>query len=183
MDNTINNVSFKANIKTFTKIKNKAAFTEVKQLFENSTKNDTKDVLYISDAFIGGNKLDVGNTHNAVYIPNINKQLETMSENELADKLVKIFEALKSHTKVYEKNEQLESELNRAKALFNLNSRISRACSSSEIAKRYNGLAERNKARFDALTKEITNRLNNFNKKIDKLSEQYEELSDLKFNI
>ena len=186
MDNSINNISFRANVKSITKIKNKSAFLEVKKLFEDKTKNNTDDVLYISDAIFGCNKINLADSHKAILTDGINKQLTTMSATELAEKLAKIFETLKLHAKAYNKNNQLNSELNRAKALLNINSSIARACESEgkiSVAQRYNILAERNKEKIEALKKEIENRLINFNKRIDELSKQYEELIELKFKI
>jgi len=184
MENTVNNVSFRANIIPLTKIKDKAAFAEVKRLFEEKTQKNPKDILYISDGLFGENRLDLVKSYEVVSTKGINEQLESMGASKLAEKLVKIFDALQAHTKAYEKNAKLKSDLNRAKGLLNLNIRISNAWASegkSHIAEKYQFLAAKNKEKIDDLTKEIVNRLRNFNKKIDKLSEQYEELKDLKF--
>ncbi len=186
MDNTINNISFRANVKSISKIKNKEAFVEVKKLFENSTKNDIKDTMYITDGIMGYNRIVIGDSYKSLFTRGINEQLKTMGTEDFAKKLVKIYESLKSHEKAIEKNNELNSELNRAKALLKINRSISSACATegkTGIARRFSVLAQRNEQKIDALTKEINNRLNTFNKKIDELSEQYEELSDLKINL
>ncbi len=102
MDNTINNVSFRANIMALTKIENKSAFAEVKQIFESKTQKYPKDILYISDGIYGENRLDLVKSYQVVSTHRINEQLKSMSAAELADKLVTIFETLKAHTKAYE---------------------------------------------------------------------------------
>ena len=186
MNNTINNISFGANVKSLSKIKNKSAFVEVKQLFKNNTSKNAKDTLYITDGLMGYNGLALEDYDTVLYTRGINEQMSNMSAEDFSKKLIKIYESLKSHEKTIEKNNELNSQLKRAKALLNINRSISSACANegkTGIAKKFSILAQRNEQKIDALNKEINNRLNSFNKRIDELSEQYEELSDLKIKL
>ena len=135
MENNINNLSFKANITTLVKIKNKSAFAEISQIFRNNTKNNSKDILYILNSPQGESVLQLSHLKDRQFIDyrkaditfkDINSQIDSMSKEDFAKKLVSIFEALKLHEKTAEIINNLEAELTRAKALFITNNRIAR---------------------------------------------------------
>ena len=193
MENNINNTSFRANITTLTKIKNKSAFVEVNKLFKEGTEKNAKDVLYITESPHGESILQLApkkdnkynNQYNAdIALININKQIESMSAAEFAKKLVSIFEALKSHEETAEVIKNLKAEILRAKFLLKTNSRISQAWASegkTQISKRYDVLAAKNMERIEDLTKKVKLCINNFNENIEKLSTKYKELIQLQF--
>ena len=83
MNNTINNISFGANVKSISKIKNKEAFIEVKKMFENGTKNNSKDTMYITDGIMGYNRIVIGDSYKSLFTRGINEQLKTMGAEDL----------------------------------------------------------------------------------------------------
>ena len=193
MENKINNLSFKANITTLVKIKNKAALAEINQIFRNNTKNNPKDILYILNSQQGESVLQLSHSKNSQYIDynkaditfkDINRQIDSMSKEDFAKKLVSIFEALKLHEKTTEIINNLEAELTRAKALYITNNRIALNWASegkNHIARRYEVLASRNEQRIQDLSNKVKAYMQRFNEKIDNKYNEYTELLKLKF--
>lgn len=192
MNNTINNLSFKANLRTLTKIKNKSAFSEVNDLFKKSTKNNKDDVLLITKTNLGENVLQLSHLEKGIYkdyinadvvVKDINKQIDTIGASKFSQKIVSIYKALKAHEKAVSDINGIKIELSRAKSLLNLNQSISYAWASEgkeHIAKRYDVLAQKNTERIEFLTKKLNTYVKEFNKKIDKLCSNYRELEQLK---
>ena len=193
MENNINNLSFKANITTLVKIKNKSAFAEISQIFRNNTKNNSKDILYILNSPQGESVLQLSHLKDRQFIDyrkaditfkDINSQIDSMSKEDFAKKLVSIFEALKLHEKTAEIINNLEAELTRAKALFITNNRIARNWASENknlIARRYEVLASRNEQKIQDLSNKIKACMQRFNEKIDNKYNEYTELMKLKY--
>lgn len=193
MENNVNAISFKANIRTLTKIKNKSAFTEINQLFKNSTQNNKNDVLYITDSKLGENLIQLSHIKNGEHVDidltdvalnDINKQIDSMGTTEFTNKLLSIYNALKLHETATLKIQKLQSEILRAKTLLSTNQRIAHAWISegkTHISNRYAVLASKNNERIQTLSNELKKYIDNFNKKIENISKKHKELIQLKF--
>ncbi len=188
MQNTINNVSFQANLKPLTKIKNKSAFVEAKNIFTDATKNYPNDSLYITRNSLGETVIYLSDSlsnyaNKNLGTKNIDKQIDEMGVDKFAEKLIKIFKALKMHEETSGKLTTLRSKIFRLTKLMELNNHAAYNWASegkNSIANRYTVLARNNQGKIDQLKSEEQKIANEFNGNIEDLSKQYNELIQLK---
>ena len=180
MDNSINNVSFRANLKPLTKIENKKAFIEVRQLFKEGTKQYPKDNFIISEESAYINSPD--NISEELFIDNINILLNSMSPKELANKLINNFNALKFNQQEVDAITLIKAGIKRAKSLLRTNISIATACQKNgnvTMAKRYKVLAQNNEAKINSLRTELAVRTDSYNGKILDMAKQDKDLKQL----
>ena len=190
MQNTINNVSFQANLKPLTKIKNKSAFVEAKDIFRDATRNYPNDNIYITRNTVGETIInlhkDMSNnfySNKNIGTKNIDTQINEMGVNKFAEKLVKMFKALKLYELTTLKLTDLKAEMYRLSNIMLINKNAARSWYSEgrhTIADRYNILAKNNQGKIDKLKSEEQKLKDEFNKRIEDLSNQYKELIQLK---
>ena len=191
MENRVNSVSFKANIKSLTKIKNKSKLVEANNRFKKATVKYPKVNLYITDVGDGEVSLHLSNvakgkhyTTEEVFISDINKQIESLDVKELSSKFINIFKALMMHDDVSQKISHLKLEINRAHILLKDNLKFAEAWKADGrdyIANRYEVLATKNKERIESLTKELKICTDQFNKKLSSLYDKCKEVRQLEF--
>ena len=189
MQNNINNVSFQANLKPLTKIKNKSAFVEAKNIFTDATKNYPNDSIFITKNTLGETIINLSSNTNSLYshkdigTKSIDKQIDEMGADKFAEKLVKMFKALKLQEEVSVKLTDIKNELVRLTRIMELNKNAANNWESEGkhfIANRYTVLAKNNKGKIDQLKSEQQKFANEYNKKIEDLSQQYKEIIQLK---
>ena len=190
MQNNINNVSFQANLKPLTKIQNKIAFTKAKELFTNATKNYPNDSVYINRNTLGETIINLSNDRtNSLYswkeigTKNIDKQIEEMGADKFAEKLIKMFKALKLQEKASAKIASMNSELIRLTKVMEINKNAAhnwKLEGKDSIANRYNVLVQNNKGRINQIKSAQQEYKNEYNQKIEDLSKQYKEIIQLK---
>lgn len=190
MQNNINNLTFKANIKPLVKIKNKSAFVEAKKIFTKATKEYPNDNIYITKNSVGETSLNLCNYIDNKFYPNHNictrnfdKQINDMSADQFADKLIKIFKALKLQEEATIKLNTIKDEINRLNKILKFNKNTAKSLESDGklfIANRYNVLAENNQGKIEQLKSEENKYKMEYNKKIEDLSNEYKEIIQLK---
>ena len=184
MQNNINNVSFNANLKILTKIDNKSAVADAKNIFKNATKDYPNDSLYISTNQLGETVVSLCNdTKKDIGTKNIDKQISEMGVNEFAEKLIKMFSSLKLHEETFAKLTNIKKEVSRLTKAKEFNTNAARNWNDEGkhfIANRYNVLAKNNEALIARLETEKQTLKSNYNKKIEDLSKQYKEMIQLK---
>ena len=134
MDNSINNVSFKANIKTLTKVTNKNAFNAIKEEFAKATSKYPEDTLYITRAPYGAYSWHITNKKNGgfycgkeIYTTSIDKHIEEYGNKKFTKELIYAFKALTLQSKLSEKFLGLKSELESTQSLVKSYQKIASA--------------------------------------------------------
>lgn len=189
MNNSINNTSFKANIKTLTKVKNKEAFNRVMEDFSKATQKYPNDTLYITRTPYGAyswhlSKEKHGDFYNSqeIFTDSIDRHIEDMGTKKFAKELINAFKALILQDKISPKVLQLKSDLEKTKAIAQAYKRKGIACESTGKdlnAKRYFIIANRNKAKIEEISAEIAEKRNIFDKEIEKLSKEFKEIGQV----
>lgn len=192
MNNTIDNLSFKATLTPLIKIKNRHAFVEAKNLFKDATKEYPHDILCITENKLGESSIHLskhpgGTLFSAeeVCTRNLDKEIETIGINKFANKLVSTFKALKLQAETQNKINDINVELVRLKSLQKLNKNIAKNWKEEGkdvIANRYETLAKFNKNRIAKLNEQKTQIIDKYNKRIDGLSKKVKEIIQLKIN-
>ena len=185
-----NNISFQANLKPLTKIQNKKAFTEAKNLFTDATKNFPNDSVYITRNTLGETIINLSNnTTNSLYsnkeigTKNIDKQIEEMGADKFAEKLINMFKALKLQEVTAVKIADIKSELIRLTKIMKINKNAAynwKLEGKESIANRYDVLAKHNNGKINQLISEQQQFKDEYNKKIEDLSKEYKEIIQLK---
>ena len=190
MQNNINDVSFQANLKPLTKIKNKEAFTEARNIFKEATKNYPNDSIYITKNTFGETIINLSDeTGNSIYsqknigTKNIDKQIEEMGADKFAEKLINMFNALKLQEEASLKIADIKSKLVRLTKIMQININAAhnwKLEGKDGIAKRYDVKEKNNKGKINQLKSEQQMFKDEYNKKIEDLSKQYKEIIQLK---
>ena len=189
MQNNINSVSFQAKLKPITKIKNKQAFTEARNIFTEATKNYPNDSIYITENAVGETVIRLSNnTGNGLYskreigIRNIDEQINEMGSDKFAKKLVNMFKALKLQENVTGKLTDIKTNLLRLENMMEFNKRAAnyfKLEGKDIMANRYNVLANNNKGKISKLESEQQKFAEEYNNIINDLSKQYKEIIQL----
>jgi len=189
MNNTINSISFQANVKDSTKLLNPEKMKKVAELVKKGTKDIPNETLYITKAPNDVFSLHISNEKSGdfyvgaeIFIEGLDKQLQNASEKDFAKKLINAIKAFKLQKVNTSKIVDLKSNIETTKGQYVANTAKAnawRADNKPQFAKQYEVLALRNKEKFENLTKELNGRVESYYKKMDNLSKEFPEIQNI----
>ena len=189
MNTNVNNITFGANIKTLSRVKNKADLELIKKEFEKGTAKYPNDSLYITKYPQGAYSWHItderrGEFYNGmeIFTNSLNDHLKEMSPKKLAKELINAFKALKLHQEVNSRVVQLEKDIEKTTGLCFGYAKIARtlqAAGKSAMAKRYEVLAVRGQEKLMALKNEYNSIVDKFDDSISRLSKDFPEVGQV----
>ena len=189
MINNVNNLSFKANIKVGTRIRNKSDFETVVSEFRKKTAKFPDDTLYITKSLNNVSSWHINNQKRGdffdgieLFTNNINEQLKELGPKKLARKLVNAFKAFKLEENTHIRKKEIKQEIEKYSNLVMAYRNMSNAYKNDGkkiMASRYEILATRNEERLEELNKEYTKLTNYFDTNIEKLSREFPEIGQI----
>ena len=189
MNNTIDNISFRASIKNLTHNKNKAVFNKICKNFEKRTSQYPNDTLYITESKYGTYSWHITDKKRGefykgeeIFTNSIDDHIEELGEKKFTKELVNAFNAMKTERSIYKKAKPIKIELDKTKGLVNAYTKLSAAYEkdgNTIMQKRYEYLLKRNKEKSENLSSKYNNFLSMFNNKIEKLSKEFPEIKQV----
>jgi hypothetical protein len=190
MDNSINGINFKANLKTGfnVKIKDRAKFNNVVELFKQGTK-DSSLTMYITKTPYNTYSWHISDIKSGDFYKgaelitdSVNEHLNELTEKQFAKKLIGAFRVMKLQQNIYPKIENLHKEIKRLTDVFLTNKQHAAACRANNKAKQaevFENLAKRNEARLQSLNNEFENTKGAFEKTKEQYSKDFPEIGQI----
>lgn len=192
MINNINNInstpSFQARLDVKTAVKNGKRLANIQDLFAQKTSRYQQDTLHLvpPEDGLGSTQalLNKESLSTQFLTKDLNELMESLSDNDIAKKLVRLFKSLKEEARTDKVIDEIDKQIKRLESLHAGNSKksvIFRKNGDFEMAQRYKTLAEQNlrklemvKAQKAEIRENSTHRLEQIAKGDPELEENFD---------